>query len=164
MPKENSLTRRDVVKAAGAAGVIAAARRIDGAPAIQTVKAANNQVQYGIIGTGSRGSYLLKHLKSVDNGRCIAVCDIKQDALDKGAVTIGSNPEKYKDYRELLARRDIDAVLIATPLFMHFPVTKDTLEAGKHTFCEKSLVFKPEEVHALRALANSRPKQVLQVG
>src|SRR5207247_7428492 len=91
MSQSKDLTRRDVVKAAGAAGVIAAARRIDGAPAIQTVKAANNQVQYGMIGTGSRGSYLLKHLKSVDNGRCIAVCDIKQDALDKGAVTIGSN-------------------------------------------------------------------------
>ena len=164
MAQENNVTRRDVVKAAGAITVMAAARKVEGAPAIQKVKAANNQVQYGMIGTGSRGSYLLKHLKGIDNGRCVAVCDIKQDALDKGASTIGSNPEKFKDYRELLARRDVDAVLIAVPLFLHFPVTKDALEAGKNTFCEKSLVFKAEEVHALRALANSRPKQLLQVG
>ncbi|MBM3775705.1 MAG: Gfo/Idh/MocA family oxidoreductase, partial [Acidobacteria bacterium] len=47
---------------------------------------------------------------------------------------------------------------------MHFPVMRDALVAGKHVFCEKSLVFKPEEVHALRALAGERPKQVLQVG
>ncbi len=158
MSQENDLTRREVVKIAGAAGILAAA------PGIQTIKAANNQVQYGLIGTGSRGSYLLKHLKSIDNGRCVAVCDVNDDHLKQGAETIGTNPEKYKDYRELLARRDIDAVYIATPLFVHFPVTKDALLAGKHTFCEKSLVFKPEEIHELRALANSRPKQVLQVG
>jgi len=164
MAQETNVTRRDVVKAAGAVTAMAAASRLQGAPAIQKVKAANNQVQYGMIGTGSRGSYLLKHLKGIDNGRCVAVCDIKQDALDKGAATIGNNPEKYKDYRELLARRDVDAVLVAVPLFLHFAITKDALEAGKHTFCEKSLVFKADEVHALRALANSRPKQLLQVG
>ena len=164
MAQKKDLTRRDVVKAAGAAAVVAAARKLEGAPGIQTVKAANSQVQYGMIGTGSRGSYLLKHLKGIDNGRCVAVCDINQDHLDKGAATIGTNPDKFKDYRELLAKRDVDAVFVVTPLFMHYPVTKDTLEAGKHTFCEKSLVFKPEEVHALRALVNSRPKQILQVG
>jgi len=58
----------------------------------------------------------------------------------------------------------MDAVFVVVPLFLHFGVTKDCLLAGKHTFCEKSLVFKPEEVHELRALANSRPKQILQVG
>lgn len=164
MGQENDLTRRDVVKMAGAAGVAAAARKLEGAPAIQKVKAANDQVRYGVIGTGSRGSYLLKHLKSIDGGRCVAVCDINEEHLKKGADTIGNNPEKFKDYRELLARQDVEAVLIATPLYLHFPITKDTLLAGKHTLCEKSLVFKPEEVHELRTIANSRPKQILQVG
>lgn len=164
MAQQQDFTRREVVKIAGAAGVAAAASQLQGAPAIQTVKAANNQVQYGFIGTGSRGSYLLKHLKSIDAGRCVAVCDIVEDHLNKGAQTIGNNPDKYKDYRELLARKDIDAVYIAVPLYVHFPVTRDSLMAGKHTFCEKSLVFKPEEVHALRALAKEHPKQVLQVG
>jgi predicted dehydrogenase len=55
-------------------------------------------------------------------------------------------------------------VVITTPLYMHFPVTRDALLAGKHVFCEKSLVFRPEEVHALRALAEQRSKQVLQTG
>jgi predicted dehydrogenase len=54
--------------------------------------------------------------------------------------------------------------MIATPLYMHFPCTKDALLAGKHVFCEKSLVFRPEEVHQLRALYAQYPKQILQVG
>lgn len=150
-------TRRDFVKTAG---VVAASA----APAIQKVKAANNQVQFGFIGTGSRGQYLLKHMKDADLGRCVAVCDIFEPNLKKGAAAIGSNPKTFKDYRELLSYKDVDCVLIATPLFQHFPVTRDALLAGKHVFCEKSLVFRPEEVHALRALANERSKQVLQVG
>src|SRR5207245_3624778 len=99
-----------------------------------------------------------------DSWRCLAVYDINQAAVDKGAGVIGSNPQKFKDYRELLGAQNIDAVLIAVPLYMHFPVTRDALLAGKHVFCEKSLVFKPEEVHELRRLANERPKQILQVG
>ena len=160
-PKD--LTRRDAVKTA-AVGAVAATSLITGAPWIQKVKGANSKISYGFIGTGSRGQYLLKHLKGIDNGLCTAVCDVYQPNLDKGAETIGTNPKKFKDYRELLAASNLDAVLIATPLFMHFPVTKAALESGKHVFCEKSLVFKPEEIHALRALANERPKQTLQTG
>ena len=165
MAKNDDLTRRDVVKLAGAVGVAAAAvSRIDGFPGIQTVKAANDQVQFGMIGTGSRGSYLLKHLAQIDNGRCVALCDIQQDALDRGVKTIGTNPKTFKDYRELLAQKDVEAVFVTTPLFMHYPVTTDALLSGKHVFCEKALVFKPEEVHGLRALAAQHPKQILQTG
>lgn len=164
MAESQDLTRRDVVKLAGAATAAAAVDRIAGAPAIQKVKAANNQVQYGMIGTGSRGSYLLKHLKGIDGGRCLAVCDINPTNLDRGAETIGNNPQKFKDYRELLSRKDLDAVFVVVPLYMHFPITKDALLAGKNVFCEKSLVHKPEEVHELRAMMAERPKQILQVG
>jgi predicted dehydrogenase len=159
------VTRRDFVKSATAVATVAAAvPALQGAPAIQTVKAANDRVQFGFIGTGSRGQYLLKHMKEADLGRCVAICDIYEPSAKKGAEVIGSNPKLFKDYRELLAQKDVDCVLIATPLFAHFPVTKDALLAGKHVFCEKSLVFKPEEVHALRALSNERPKQIMQVG
>jgi predicted dehydrogenase len=160
MDQENDVTRRDFVKAAGAVTAVAAA----GAPFIQKVHAANDQVQYGFIGTGSRGTYLLKHLHETDAGRCVAVCDNYEPNLKKGIETAGNNPAAYKDYRELLARKDIDAVLIAVPLYEHFPITKDSLEAGKHVFCEKSLVHKAPEVPALRALAAEHSKQVLQVG
>ena len=157
---KDDLTRRDVVKLAGAAGIAAAAA----GPMIRTAKADTNAVQYGIIGTGSRGTYLLKHLAKIDNGRCVAICDIDNSQLDKAQQTIGGNPKRYNDYRELLADRNVEAVLCTTPLFLHFPITKDALQAGKHVFCEKSLVFKADEVGALRALKNEHPKQVLQTG
>jgi predicted dehydrogenase len=150
-------SRRDVVKMASAASVAVG-------PFIQKVRAANEQVQYGFIGTGSRGQYLLGHLAKIDAGRCVAICDIDPTHADKAAGVIGTNPQKFKDHRELLAAKNVDAVLIAVPLYEHFRVTKDALEAGKHVFCEKSLVFKPEEVHGLRALVAARPKQVMQVG
>jgi len=165
MAQDSPVTRRDFVKAASAVTAVAAALpALEGAPSIQKVHAANDQVQYGFIGTGSRGSYLLKHLHETDAGRCVAVCDNYDPNLKKGVETAGNNPAAYKDYRELLARKDVDAVLIAVPLYEHFAITKDSLQAGKHVFCEKSLVHKPEEVHALRALAAGHPKQVLQVG
>jgi predicted dehydrogenase len=163
MARSSKPTRRDVLKTAGAVTVAAAASRL-AAPAIRKVKAANNQVTYGIIGTGSRGQYLLRHLSKIDSGRCVAVCDIYEPNLKKGAAAIGNNPAMYADYREVLNRKDIDAILVVVPLYEHFPITRDALLAGKHVFCEKSLVFKPEEVHALRKLVNERPKQILQVG
>ncbi|HLJ47055.1 MAG TPA: Gfo/Idh/MocA family oxidoreductase [Bryobacteraceae bacterium] len=155
-------TRRDVVKAAGVIGAAAALTHLEGGPAI--VKAAGEQVKYGVIGTGGRGGYLLKHLKKIDNGRCTAICDLDPAKMDQAAATIGTNPAKYKDYRALLSDKNVDAVIIAVPLFEHYKVTKDTLDAGKHVFCEKSLVFKPEEVHMLRAQVAQHPKQLFQVG
>lgn len=156
MAQHEDLNRRDMIKLAGAAGIAAAT--------VMKVHAESNQIRYGMIGTGSRGTYLLHHLTKIDNGHCTAVCDLNPEALDKAATVIGTNPKKYKDYRELLAAKDVDAVLVAVPLYEHFPVTRDSLQAGKHVFCEKSLVFRPEEVHGLRALAAQHPKQIIQVG
>ncbi len=164
MAQSADLSRRDLLRGAGTATAAAAAAKAHGARAIHTARAASTQVPYGIVGTGSRGQYLLNHMTKMDAGRCLAVCDIYEPNLKKGAAAAGSSPATYKDYRELLARQDIDAVLVVTPLYMHFPVVRDALLAGKHVFCEKSLVFKPEEIHTLRALAHERPRQTLQVG
>src|SRR6516164_9605890 len=107
MAENNDLTRRDVLKTAGAVTAVAAA--VQGAPFLQKVRAANEQVQFGMIGTGSRGSYLLKHLKGIDGGRCVALCDINEDNLKgKGLATIGGSPKLFKDYRELLASKDVE--------------------------------------------------------
>lgn len=163
--KSSNVTRRDVVKAGAAvAAAAAAANRAKAAPGIQTVRAANNQLQYAVIGTGGRGQYHIQHFNGVDGGRCVAVCDIDDENLKKAQQLSKDKPAAFKDYREVLSNKDVEAVLIATPLYMHYPITRDALLAGKHVFCEKSLVFKPEEVHALRKLAAERPKQVMQVG
>src|SRR5438105_1404034 len=90
-------SRRDVVKVAGAAGAAAALTRIQGAPAI--VKAASEQVKYGVIGTGGRGGYLLKHLTKVDNGRCAAVSNVDSKKMDQVALVIGTNPHTDRHCR-----------------------------------------------------------------
>jgi predicted dehydrogenase len=162
MAQQKDFTRRDVLKTAGA--VTAAAAVIQSGPAIRTAKAAGDQVKFGMVGTGSRGQYLLKHLKDIDNGQCVALCDINQESLNDAAKLTTTGPKLYKDYRELLADKNVEAVFVTTPLFVHYPVTKDALQAGKHVFCEKCLVFKPEEVHGLRALAAEHPKQIIQTG
>ena len=94
----------------------------------------------------------------------MAVCDLYEPNLKAGAEATHSNPKTFMDYRELLSQKDVDCIFVAVPLFLHFAVTRDGLLAGKHVFCEKSLVFKPEEIHALRKLAGEHPKQTLQVG
>ncbi|HYO80745.1 MAG TPA: Gfo/Idh/MocA family oxidoreductase [Bryobacteraceae bacterium] len=168
MARNEGLTRRDAVKVAGAAGVAAgmAAAAANQAPAfLKSVHAANNQLNYGIIGTGGRGQYLLGLLKGVDNGRCVAICDVSDDALNKGKLAIGNNPKTYKDYRQMLADSSVEAVLIATPVYLHYPMLEDSLKAGKHVFCEKSLVFTPEEIQKVKKMYPGQfPKQVLQVG
>src|SRR5436190_17571379 len=102
MADDQDVTRRDFVKTAGTAAAVISA------PAIQKVKAANDQVQYGFIGTGSRGQYLLPHVNQTDRGRCVAVCDVYEPNLKKGAELAGSNPKSFKDYRELLTQKDVD--------------------------------------------------------
>lgn len=146
-----------------AAGVAAAA--VSQGPFVRRAQANGRVVRYAMIGPGSRGRRLLeRHLVHMGHGECIALCDIYEKNLKRALKIFDNQPRAYTDYNELLAQDDIEAVLIAVPLFLHFPVMKAALEAGKHVFCEKSLVFRPEEVHALRALHQAHPDLTIQVG
>jgi predicted dehydrogenase len=157
------VNRRDFVKTAGLA--TAAAASVLSGPAVRKAKAQRKPIQYGFIGPGSRGYRLLeRHLQHIDVGQCVALCDIYEPNLSNAMKLFGGKPTAYTDYRKLLENKDVEAVFITTPLYMHYPIMKDALEAGKHVFCEKSLVFKPEEVHGLRALHEANPNLTIQVG
>lgn len=153
-----AMTRRE---AAGAMALAGAALAGCG----RTVRAkASGAVRFGMIGVGARGSFLLERLKNVDSGRCTALCDVYEPNLAAARKLAPAGVKTYRDYRCLLEDPQVDAVLVATPLYRHFEMTRDALLAGKHVFCEKSLVFRAWEVRALRELTESRPKQVLQTG
>src|SRR5271157_4342180 len=149
MEKEQDVTRREFLKTAA---TVAAASSLAGlgAPAILTAQSAGNPVRYGIIGTGTEGCTLLKFLATNPEGRCIASCDIYPPNLKKGVETIGSNPETYVEYRKMLERKDMDAVVIATPLNLHAQMVVDALNAGKHVFVEKTMYFKEDEGDMIR--------------
>ena len=163
MEKEQDVTRREFLKTAA---TVAAASSLTGlgAPGILTAQSAGNPVRYGFIGTGTEGCTLLKFLATIPEGRCIATCDIYPPNLKKGVETIGSNPETYVDYHKMLERKDMDAVMIATPLNLHAQMIVDSLNAGKHVFVEKTMYFKEEEGDMICKAMGNNPKLVLQVG
>ena len=167
--EKKKVTRRDFLKTATVAVAVGgAAKHLAGAPAILASPNPNSVVNYGFIGTGTEGCTLLGFLTTIPEGRCIATCDIYPPNLKKGVETIGTNPQTYTgsptEYRKMLERKDMDAVLIATPLSMHAQMVIDALNAGKHVFVEKTMYFKEEEGEQIKKAAEVHPKQVLQIG
>jgi len=163
MEKEQDVTRRQFLKTAA---TVAAASSLTGlgAPAIINAQSDGNPIRYGFIGTGTEGCTLLKFLATIPEGRCIATCDIYPPNLKKGVETIGSNPETYTEYRKMLERKDMDAVMIATPLNLHCQMVVDALNAGKQVFVEKTMYFKEEEGEMIHKAMAANPKLVVQVG
>jgi predicted dehydrogenase len=111
-----------------------------------------------IIGIQGYGRTYFETLKAMENVRVLALCDINQDAAREAAAEHGV-PSVYADYRGLLARIDLDAVFIATPHHLHYPITMDFLRAGKHVFCEKPLAISAE--HAWEMARTSREQGVV---
>lgn len=97
-------------------------------------------VRLGVIGPGSRGRFLMSFLKNNAKVEVVALCDIYQPSIDE-ALKMYPKAKVYKDYRKLIENKEIDAVLIATPLNTHFDIAMDAFDAGKHVFCEKALAM-----------------------
>jgi predicted dehydrogenase len=168
MKNKKEVTRRDFLKTAAVAAAAGGARPMTAAPALLSSPSPGSTVHYGFIGTGTEGCNLLKRLATIPEGRCIATSDIYAPNLKRGVETIGSNPQTYTgsptEYRRMLERKDMDAVLIATPLNEHAQMVIDALNAGKHVFVEKTMYFKEEEGEQIRKAAEANSKQVLQIG
>jgi predicted dehydrogenase len=144
---DGGVTRRDAARVIAAVPIAAAGM-------VGTASASSDQVVFGLIGTGAWGQRLLVRANGVPGGRCAGVCDPDEASRRRAATLSKDKPEAFSDYRELLARKDIQAVLIATPHYTHFPITRDALLAGKHVQCEPPLVFRLEEAAQLRELAS----------
>jgi predicted dehydrogenase len=126
--------------------------------------AQDKPINTGMIGTGNRGSYLLRAVLQQPGAKVIAVCDIKPDRLDKAATAAARDqPATFTDYRKLLERKDIEAVYIATPCDLHAEMAIAALRAGKHVYCEKPAGITPESIRELVKVARAS-KTVLQFG
>jgi len=123
----------------------------------------NRPVHCAIIGVGSQGYGVdFKRALSVPGVKMVAVCDIYEPNLNRALKDV-PGAQGYKDYRAVLDRKDVEAVLIATPLYLHAPMAVDALNAGKHVFCEKMMAYDIEGAKKMaRAARNS--KKVLQIG
>ncbi|MBI2435296.1 MAG: Gfo/Idh/MocA family oxidoreductase, partial [Candidatus Hydrogenedentes bacterium] len=98
---------------------------------------ANERVRVGVIGVANRGGQLIEATLPHQDAEIVALCDVDRTALEKRAAEFTQKLDLYKDYRELLARNDIDAVLIATPDHWHALQTIHACEAGKDVYVEK---------------------------
>lgn len=100
----------------------------------------------GIIGPGSRGQHLMSFLAENTKAEIVAIADVYQPSID-AALKIAPKAKVYKDYRKLLDDKNVDAVLIATPLDTHYQIAMDAFDAGKNVFCEKAIAYTLEETH-----------------
>ncbi len=100
----------------------------------------NETLRIGVIGTGDRGGGLIPLINKIENFEVTACCDVLPFRLEKALDKVaGKKAQGYNDYRKLLERPDLDAVLIATPLNTHAKIAIDALDAGKHVYCEKTM-------------------------
>jgi predicted dehydrogenase len=138
---------------------------VAGAMAPSAALGANDRIRMGVIGVGGQGTGHVGGLVKrgpADNVEVVAVCDVYRRRVSR-ARSIAKAAEGYSDYRKVLDRSDIDAVLIATPDHWHAKIAMDALDAGKHVYCEKPMTHTVEQALALRD-AVRRHKKALQVG
>jgi len=147
------ITRRTFLGTAGAALTASTLLRAeDEAP-----------VRLAVIGTGARGSDLLRALTTLDGLDLIGVCDDYAPHLEQGAKYAGPQAKTYADYRKLLDELKPQAVVIAVPLYLHYQVAADCLAAGCDVFLEKTMCYTVAEARQLAAQVIAS-KRVFQVG
>ena len=152
--RETVLSRRNLVRAA-AIVPFAAVRGT----------AANSTVKVGLLGSGGRGTRLASYVVQVPQARLVALCDLFDEQIDKAKQRIPiENPKVYKDFHEMLAS-DIDAVIIATPVFLHPEHLEAAVKAGKHVYLEKPVAVDVAGCkRAMKASDSARPGLNVSVG
>ena len=146
------LERRDFIKQATTTAAAAAFT----ASSYSKVLGANDRVRLGIIGPGDRGQQLMKEFIEAPTPEFAAAADVYTRRHEE-VKKFGAAIKAFKDHRSLLEQKDVDAVIIATPLHCHARHFLDTLAAGKDMYCEKTMTWSVDEADA--CLAASRALQ-----
>ncbi len=124
---------------------------------------ANDNIQIALIGAGGMGTGDAEYAQNVPGVKLVAACDIYDGRLTRAKERWGSDIFTTRDYREVLSRKDIDAVIVATPDHWHSKITIDAMNAGKDVYCEKPMVQKVSQGKEVIA-AQHKTKQILQIG
>jgi predicted dehydrogenase len=154
------MSRRDFHKSA-ALGVASLA--MSAGPAVRNVLGANERLSIGLIGAGGMGQANLRDFLRTGQVDCLAVVDPYEPNLDAAVVLTNGAAKRYKDFREILDRKDIDAVVIATPDHWHAIPMIMACDAGKDVYVEKPLSHTVAEGRRMVEAA-TRSKRVVQVG
>ncbi|HEY4638778.1 MAG TPA: Gfo/Idh/MocA family oxidoreductase [Candidatus Udaeobacter sp.] len=123
---------------------------------------ANDRIRVAMIGVGSRGQELLKQIVTVPNTQVVGVADVYTRRFDE-AKRIAPGIQTFGDYRRVLDMKDIDGVIVASPLHIHARHFVDTIAAGKDLYAEKTMTWSiPEAEKCLESARNS--DRVIQIG
>jgi predicted dehydrogenase len=137
-----------------------------GSAALLPAQSSNDTVRVAFIGVGNRGSFIERHMLKVPGVKMVAICDVDEEnlkaAMDQ-ATAAGHSPDPYTEYRKLLDRKDVDAVVIATPVDFHKEMAITALEIGKNVYCEKPMALTPEDCRQVTNAAASA-KGIFQAG
>ncbi len=126
------------------------------------VLGANDRVSIGMVGVGGRGQELLKQVMELPKAQVVAIADVYTRRHDE-AKQIANGIQTVNDHRRLLDMKDIDAVIVASPLHIHAQHFLDTLAAGKDLYAEKTMTWSiPEADQCLQAAKKS--DRVIQIG
>ena len=162
--KTNSPTRRDFLRTSTAAAVAAKLTLLQShAFAQSAVKSPSDTIRFAAIGTGTRGSQLLQNTLLIPGIECVGVSDLYDGRLQASREYLKKDVPTTKEYRTLLDRKDIDAVIVAATDHQHSHIVQDCLSAGKDVYCEKPMSHKVEEGFQMIAAAQ-RNKRILQIG
>ena len=173
MKNDNQASRRRFLQQIGATSMIAAAAPIQSFAAQQKAEermliyerkiSAGEKIRLGVIGFGVQGHFDLATALKVPGVELAGICDLYTGRIENAKELYGKDLYTTRNYKELLDRSDIDAVIIATHDVWHARITLDALAKGKHVYVEKPMVYKIDEGHKI-IQAQKKYNKVLQVG
>jgi len=162
------LNRRSFLKVAGSAtaGTVLATKvhaLMPTQPELAAPVSPNDQIQLALIGAGIQGQGDTKFAVQVPGVKLVAVADCYDGRLQHSKELWGNDIFTTRDYREILARKDVDAVLIATPDHWHKQAAVDAMKAGKDVYCEKPMIHLYEDGSEMIETARAT-NRVIQIG
>jgi predicted dehydrogenase len=150
------MIRRTFLQSTGTASLLAAAQS-------PSPKSANDQINVACIGYGIMGQGDLQTASTIPGVKIAAVCDVYEGRLTRAKEHFGAGTFTTRDYRQILSRPDIDAVIVATPDHWHATIASEAMRAGKDVYCQKPMVRVVEE-GARIIKAQQETGRILQVG
>ncbi|WP_260706705.1 Gfo/Idh/MocA family protein [Edaphobacter flagellatus] len=160
----SNLSRRRFIQASSAAAAFSGTLRVLAAPQNEArILGPNDQINVALIGAGIRGQSDMSTALQVPNTKLVAVADCYDGRLTHSKELWGSDVFTTRDYREVLARKDIDAVVIATPDHWHKQAAVDAMNAGKDVYLEKPMIHVYPDGPVIIDAAK-KTNRILQVG
>lgn len=173
MKKDDDASRREFLQKIAATSMATAATPFASLAASEKAEerilryeqkiSANDKIRIGVIGYGVQGHFDLDTALKVPGVELAGICDLYTGRLENAKEKFGNDLYTTRNYKDLLDKKDIDAVIIATHDVWHARITLDALAKGKHVYCEKPMVYKIAEGYPVMAAAKKSGK-VFQVG